>query len=107
MQGQALGTWIRITSSRTRLAVGSGRQNEKTPVSTANRGLLWGTRRAASISPPFQMGLIGQMVTVPRAQCCGGGAFFNAFVKVLLIRAGQSTRGFRVVKRRNQHPLID
>jgi hypothetical protein len=78
---------------------GAGRQNDETPVSTANRGLLWSSRRAASISPPFVMGLIGQMVTVPRAQCGGGGAFLNAFVKVLLIRAAQSTRGFRVVKR--------
>ena len=45
------------------------------------------------------MGLIGQMVAVPRAQCGGGAAFFNVFVKVLLIRAAQSTRGSRVVKR--------
>jgi len=84
--------------------VESGRQNEKTPVSMANRGLLRSSGRAASISPPFQMGLIGQMVTVPRAQYCGGGAFFSAFVNVVFIRAAQSTRGSRVVKRRNQHP---
>ena len=51
--------------------------------------------------PSVQTGLIGQMVTVPRAQC-GGGALSNTFVKVVFIGAAQFTRTFRVVKRRDQ-----
>jgi hypothetical protein len=76
MQDQALGTWIRITSSGLRTTPLQGVlesqrdpvvQNDETPVSTADRGLSLRSRKAASLSPPeFKRGLNDQIVTIPQ-----------------------------------------
>jgi len=41
-----------FTGPLARFSTDLGRQNDETPVSAANRGLSWRSRRAASISPP-------------------------------------------------------
>ncbi|PYS60558.1 MAG: hypothetical protein DMF76_13490 [Acidobacteria bacterium] len=112
MQDQPLGTWTAITSSRTRSRTrlhlpavsdlnGIWSPKRRDPGQHGQPGSLVEFPEGCFDQPSVQTGLIGQMVTVPRAQC-GGGALSNTFVKVVFIGAAQFTRTFRVVKRRDQ-----